>query len=221
MNILTLDELANRMRDLEEQNRTLRRSLAGLLMSVIVLLILGAALPGQNEKTADGTFDTIHTNKVVIADSNGQDRIVLELASGEPAISMFNHEGQRQVFLGIDENWQDTAYLSVSSRLHNGDVDKQAVLAATTTHPQVPGNSQLVLYDARPTQKDAGRRHLVRLSSGHRDRLPYLEIHQTEEGGERHVNLELLQANPVDTGILLNTNSDPATLSGVKVVPGR
>lgn len=215
----SINDFAKRLRDVEVQNRSLRWSLSGLSMIAVVLLTLGAASPEQNDRKANASFGTLHTSKVVISDDSGRERMVLELANGEPSISMFNHEGQRQVYLGIDEEWEDTAYLSVSSRLSNGDVDKQAVLAATTTHPQLPGNSQLILYDAKPGQKTVVRRHLVRLSSGYKDRLPYLEIRQTADRGEGEVNLDLLEAEPVDNGVLLNTNSDPAMLSGVSVAP--
>ena len=219
MNDSTINDLTNRLDDLERRNRTLKRSFSGLGLSVVAVLIVGAALPSQTKDPQDGLFETIRARKVVIGDSNGRDRLVLELSTGEPTLKMFNHEGQRQVFLGIDELWHDTAYLSVSSRLHNGDVDKQAVLAATTSHPDSPGNSQLVLYDPQPMQKNAAHRHLVRVSSGLADKKPYLEIHESSERGAGQVDLDLLEAKPAanEQGVLLDTNSSPATLSGVQV----
>ncbi len=219
MNDSIISDLTHRLDDLERGNRRLKRVFSGLGLSVVAVLIVGATLPGQTENAKGGSFETIRARKLVIGDSNGRERLVLELSAGEPSLKMFNHDGQRQVFLGIDELWQDTAYLSVSSRLHNGDVDKQAVLAATMSHPDAPGNSQLVLYDPQPAQKNAARRNLVRLSSGLSDQKPYLEFHESSERGERQVNLDLLQAKPTTSGrrVMFDTNANPATLSGVEI----
>lgn len=218
MRDISLGELSDRVQDLERQNRVQRRLVFGLAAGTIMLLTLGAGRPAQNDETA-GKFDTVTAKRVVITDSNGSERLTLELASGEPAISMFNHKQQRQIFLGIDEDWQDTALLSVSSRQSNGEVDKQAVLAATTGHPQSPGNSQLILYDAKPMERYSPRRELLRLSSGRGAQKPYVEVYESTTGGEREVNLTLLQAAPGDHGVLLNTDAKQATLTGVTLEP--
>ena len=211
-----ITDLTKRLSRLETQNRMLRKAVCGVILSAVAVFFVGA---GQVDKRQADSFDTLRARRVVIGDSNGRDRLILELESGEPTLKMFNHHGHRQIFLGINEQWDDTAYLSVSSRLENGDVDKQAVLAVTSSRPKSPGNSQLVLYDAKPGQKDAARRHLVRLSSGLTNQKPYLEMRESPEKGASEVNPELLRAEPTTSGrrVLLDTNSEPPTLSGVRL----
>lgn len=155
MTDIDVRDLENRMETLEHQNRFFKRAMFALSVSAVAVLMVGAAAPGVAEKRGDGAFDTLHARKVIISDSDGRERLVLGLDSNEPTLKMFNHKRQRQIFLGIDEQWDDTAYLSVSSRLEGGDVDKQAVLAATPSFSGLPGNSQLILYDARPPQNNA------------------------------------------------------------------
>ena len=96
----------------------------------------------------------------MISDIDGCDRLVLKLNAGEPALTMFNHLGQRQIYLGINELWNDTAYLSISSRIENGDVYKQAALAVTTGHLDAPGSSQVPLYGAAAGQTNVALRIL-------------------------------------------------------------
>ncbi len=216
----TIAELRDRLNNLERNNRNIKRSLIGVGLSGLVLLSFGAAGMPQAENQKDMTCDTLHARRVVISDQNGSERLVLELESGEPALKMFNHEGQRQIFLGIDEFWEDSAYLSVSSRLENGDVDKQAVIAATTSRPNSPSSTQMVLYDGKPVQNNAAKRQVVRLSSGRGDQRPYLEISETSEKQQDGVNLGILEAKPAkgDSQVLLDTNTSPAVLSGVQVI---
>lgn len=221
MTQMTTNDIANRLNQLERQNRNLRRSLIGLGLSVAVLMTAGAAFSARSEDLKDSTFATIHASKLIMRDSDGRERIVMKLDHGEPTLEMFNHQGKRQVFLGIDELWDDTAYLSVSSRLPNGDVDKQAVLAATTSSLNSSGNSQLVLFDAKPNKDDIAIRNHVRLSSGLPDQKPFLEIREASNKAQAEVNLHLLMSELSTSGrqTLLDTNADPATLSGVKIAP--
>lgn len=223
MTDIDVRDLENRIKTLEGQNRLFKRIVVGLSVGAVAALMVGAATPDQTEKRGDGVFDTLRARKVVISDSDGHERLVLELDSNEPTLKMFNHKRQRQVFLGIDELWDDTAYLSVSSRLDGGDVDKQAVLAATSGHTEASGNSQLILYDAKPSQNDAALRHFLRLSSGKADQKPYLEMHESTSKDESHVSLNVLRAKPVTDGqrVLLDTNPNPARLSGVTVAPAK
>lgn len=214
-------DLASRMDNLERQNRRLKRTVSALFLIAVTVLTVGAAAPGSTKDREDVLFGTLRARKVVISDNTGRERLVLGLDSNEPTLKMFNHKGQRQVFLGIDELWDDTAYLSVSSRLDGGDVDKQAVLAVTPGQSELSGSSQLVLFDAKPPQKNAALSHLVRLSSGQAAQNPYLEIHGSSSKETRHVNLDLLRAKPDSNGqrVLLDTNPEPAALRGVKVAP--
>lgn len=212
-----------RLRELERQNRGFKKVAFGFILSAVALLVVGAASPDREQELKDMSFGTLHVRKVVISDDDGRERMVLQLESNEPSLKMFNHRGQRQVFLGIDELWDDAAYLSVSSRLDGGDVDKQAVLAATPSHMELPGNSQLILFDAKPPQENAALRHLVRLSSGLSDQKPYLEITESLTKDQSQVNLDVLHARPAVEGrrVLLETSAAPATLSGVKVLTGQ
>ena len=221
MNDTAMNQLTIRLENLERQNRNLNRTLSGLVFGVVALMMVGAAFSGPNEDPKDGTFGTIHAARIVVNDYDGRDRMILELNSGEPALRMFDHDGRQQVFLGIDELWQDTAYLSVSARLPNGDIDKQAVLAAATSAVNSPGNCQLVLFDATPEAKDPAGRRYVRLSSGVSDRKAFMEIAETSDKAQREVNLGLLKSKPATNGrrVLLDTNSDPATLSGLTITP--
>ncbi|NQV27328.1 MAG: hypothetical protein HQ518_23520 [Rhodopirellula sp.] len=221
MTDIDVRDLENRLETLERQNQFFKRIVVGLSVGAVAVLMVGAAAPDLAEKRGDGVFDTLRVKKVVISDSNGQERLVLGLDSNEPALEMFNHKHQRQVFLGIDELWDDTAYLSVSSRLEDGDVDKQAVLATTPSFSGLPGSSQLILFDARTPQENSGQSHLIRLSSGQADQKPYLEIHESSMKEQTEVNLKVLRARPTATGqrVLLDTNTDPATLSGARVAP--
>ncbi len=216
----TISDLINRLHQVERSNRNIKSCLAGVGLSAIVLLSFGAAQLKQAENQQDMSCDTMRARRVVISDQDGHERLVMELESGEPTLKMFNHEGRRQIFLGIDEFWEDTAYLSVSSRLENGDIDKQAVIAATTSRPNSSSSTQLILYDGKPTQKNATNRHVVRLSSGLGDQKPYLEINETSEKQRDGVNLDLLEAKPTkgDRHVMLDTNSNPAVLSGVNVL---
>lgn len=223
MTDFTTSNVETRLRYLEKQNRYLKRAAAVLALGVVAVLIAGAASPEPTKEPEDMSFGTLHARKVVISDQDGRERMILQLESNEPTLKMFNHRGQRQVFLGIDELWDDVAYLSVSSRLDGGDVDKQAVLAATPSRMELPGNSQLILFDAKPPQENAALRHLVRLSSGLADQKPYLEIAESSTRGRGQVNLDVLQASPATDGrrVLLETNAAEATLSGVDVVTER
>ncbi len=219
MNDMTITDLKNRLNQLERSNRNIKRSLVGVGLSAIVLLSLGAAQAEQSNPQKDVSCDTMRARRVVISDQDGHERLVLELDSGEPTLKMLNHEGHRQVFLGIDESWEDTAYLSISSRLQNGDVDKQAMIAATTSRPNSLSSTQLILFDGKPVQKNAANRHVIKLSSGIGDQKPYLEIVEASEKERDGVNLKLLEAKPAETGrVLLDTNPSPAVLSGVHVL---
>ena len=184
----SISDLTHRLNQLERNNRNIKRILMGVALSAIILLSVGAAQLQQAENQKDISCDTMRARKVVISDQDGRERLVLELESGEPTLKMFNHQGGRQIFLGIDEFWEDTAYLSVSSRLENGDVDKQAVIAATTSRPSSSSSTQLILYDGKPMQKNAANRHVVRLSSGFGDQKPYFEINETSEKQRDGVN---------------------------------
>lgn len=218
----TIRDLTKRLNQLEQKQKFLKRSLFGLSVIALALMSVGATLSNQTENQKDIACDTLHARKVVIRDQEGRERLILELESGEPTLKMLNHEGQRQIYLGIDEFWDDAAYLAISSRLENGDVDKQAVIAATTSRPNSPSTTQLILYDGQPKQKNAAKRHVVRLSSGRADQKPYLEIQELSEKGDDGVSMKLLEANPTagDRRVMLDTNSSPATLSGVQV-PGK
>lgn len=70
---------------------------------------IGATLSNQADNQKDLTCDTIHAKKFVISDQDGHECLILELESGEPTLKMFDHEGRRRIFLGIDELWDDTA----------------------------------------------------------------------------------------------------------------
>ena len=221
MTQITISDITNRLNHLERQNRNLRRSLIGLGLSVAAVMTVGAAFSARSEDPKNSKFATIHAGKLVMSDSDGRERIVMKLDQGEPTLEMFNHDGKRQIFLGIDELWDDTAYLSVSSRLPNGDIDKQAVLAATTSSRTSPGNSQLVLFDATPNKDDIAIRNHVRLSSGLPDQKPFLEIREASNKAQAEVNLDLLMSELATSGrqTLLDTNANPASLSGVKLSP--
>lgn len=221
MTQFTINDITNQLNHLERQNRNLRRSLIGLGLSVAAVMTVGAAFSARSEDPKDASFATIHVGKLVMSDSDGRERIVMRLELGEPTLEMFNHDGKRQVFLGIDELWDDTAYLSVSSRLPNSDIDKQAVLAATRSTPNSPGNSQLVLFDAKPNKDDITIRNHVRLSSGLLNQRPFLEISEVSDKAQAEVNLDLLKSELATSGrqTLLDTNHNPASLSGVKLAP--
>lgn len=214
-----ITDLTNRLNQLERNNRNIKRSLIGVALIAVILLSVGATQSDQAGNQKDVSCDILRARKVVIRDQDGHERLVLELESGEPTLKMFNHEGGRQIFLGIDEFWEDTAYLSVSSRLQNGDVDKQAVIAATTSRRDSSSSSQLILFDGKPIQNNAANRHVVRLSSGLGDQKPYLEINETSEKGRDGVTFKLLEAKPAagERQVLLDTNPNPASLSGVNV----
>ncbi len=211
-------DLIDRINKLENQNRRIRTFLAGLVITALGLATIGAAVP-ESSKPDDIRVEQIQARSLIISDNEGRDRLILQVERGEPALKMLNHKGQQQVFLGIHEGWEDAAYLSVSSRLESGEIDKQAVLAATTSHPDFAGSTQLMLYDAMPRQKNAGRRHFVRLSTGQQEQKPFFMIHETMEKGAGEITLDDLHAKIVKDGqrILLNTTSNPATLSGVRV----
>ncbi len=211
-------DLTNRLNRLEQKRKDTKRNLLGLAVGAIALSSVGATLSNQAEDQKDIVCNTLQAKKVVIRDQEGRERLILELESGEPTLKMLNHEGRRQIYLGIDEFWDDAAYLSISSRLENGDVDKQAVVAATTSRPNSPSTTQLILYDGQPKQRNAAKRHVVRLSSGLADQKPYLEIQELSEKGDDGVSMKLLEARPTagERGVLLDTNPSPATLSGVQ-----
>ncbi len=189
-------ELTSRLNRLERTNRNMRRGLFALGIGGIVLFSVGAALPDQGDDRKDVSFGTLHASKIVISDEDGHDRLVLALESGEPNLKMFDHDGRRQIFLGIDEFWEDAAYLSVSSRLGNGNIDKQAVIAATTSRPDSPSSSQLVLYDGHPKQDGAVRRLVARISSGLAEQKPYLEVIESSEKSGDGVSMRVLDAKP-------------------------
>jgi hypothetical protein len=208
-----IHDLTNRLDQLERSNTNLKRGLVGLVVAVAIGLSLGAALSNQADNQKDISCDSLRAKKIVISDPDGHERLVMELESGEPTLKMYDHEGHRQIFLGIDELWDDTAYLSVSSRLANGDVDKQAVIAAARN------TTQLVLFDGHPQQKNAAAQHVVRLSSGLAEQKPFLEIQELSEKGADGIKLKLLEAKPAESGrrVLLETSRTPAELSGVRV----
>lgn len=216
-------DLTERLDRLERQNRNLKRGLCGLSLAAVLILVGGAGL-GEPTESGDVTFRTIHAQKIAITDRDGKERLVLELDAGEPSLTMLNHEGMQQVYLGINESWNDSAYLSVCSRRKNGAVDKQAVLVATESQgasagKQKPGNSQLLLCDFAPKQETAAGLHMVRLSSGRLDELkPYFEIREFKEARENQVDFDLLMAEPANTGqrLFLNTTPDTTTVSGVE-----
>ena len=210
--------LTERLDRLERQNRNLKRGLGGIVLTAAALLLVGAA----TAPNGDVAFSTIHAQKLAIVDRDGNDRLVLELDAGEPTLTMKNHDGLQQVYLGINENWNDGAYLSVCSRQENGVIDKQAVLVATASRPAssgiprklLPGNSQLLLYDVAPKQENAAARHLVRLSSGRLDELkPYLEIREIEQSRDTQLSLDVLTAEPTAVGQRFLLNTTPATTS--------
>jgi hypothetical protein len=219
MTIDTISDLTNRLNRLERTNQNLRRSLLALAVGGSLVLFAGAMQPDKEADEKTVSFGTVQARKLVIRDDDGLDRLILALDSGEPAVTMFDHEGRRQIFLGIDEHWEDTAYLSVSSRLGNGNIDKQAVIAATTSQPDSPGSSQLVLYDGRPKPESTVRRQVVKLSTGLANQKPFLEISESSDKDEGGVNIELLNAKPNSDGrrVLLDTNASPAVLFGVEL----
>jgi hypothetical protein len=219
MNVDTIHSLTNRLNRLERTNQSLRRSLLALAVGGSLVLFVGAM---QLDKEADEktiSFGTVQARKLVIRDDDGLDRLILAIDSGEPALTMFDHEGRRQIFLGIDEHWEDTALLSVSSRLVNGNIDKQAVIAATTSRSDSLGSSQLVLYDGRQKPESPVRRQVVKLSTGIANQKPFLEITESSDKDNDGVNIELLNAKPNSDGrrVLLDTNASPAVLHGVEV----
>ena len=116
--MITIAELTQRLNQLERQNARLRRVLFGFLLCAAAVLLLGAALSGDEGQ--DVTFGTIHAQRVAIMDGDGHERLILELAAGEPALTMRNHDEMEQIYLGINENWNDTAMLTLSSRLDGG-----------------------------------------------------------------------------------------------------
>ena len=219
-----MQDLSERLDRLEGQNRWLKHGLCGILMLTAVVMIAGAVATDSG----DATFGAIVAKRFVITDVDGTERLVLELDAGEPTLTMMNHDGQRQVYLGIDENWNDSAYLSICSRLENGAVEKQAVLVATPTRSKeetgfrqtlLPGNTQLLLYDLAPKQESAVGRHLLRLSSGQLDQLkPYIEIREVEDGESRQLDFDLLTAGPTEKGqrFLLDTTPASTIVSGVE-----
>lgn len=215
--------LTERLDRLERQNRKLRLGLLGTAVTAALCLLVGAV----STEIGDGTFKTVEAQKLAIVDGDGKERLVLELDAGEPALTMLNHAGMQQVYLGISENWNDSAYLSVCSRRENGSVDKQAVLVATKSQTgasafdqkPLPGNAQLVLYDLAPQHKLAAGRHLVRISSGRLDeQKPYLEIREFKDTGDNQLNFDVLTAAPESAGqrFLLDTTSETTTISGVE-----
>ena len=184
-----------------------------------------AAVPAGSE---EAEFASIEAKRLAITDGDGTERLILEMEAGEPTLTMLNHQGNPQVYLGIDEDWDDSAYLSLSSRLENGAVEKQAVLVATPSRKKGaagfgkvgrPGNAQLLLYDLEPQHETAGGRQLMRLSSGRLDVMkPYIEIREVDNRESRQLDFELLSAGPSDEGqrFLLDTTSDTVTVSGVE-----
>ena len=216
-------DLTERLDRLERQNRNLKRGLCGAFV-VAVLFSIGGAVPLES----DAAFRTMKAQRLSIVDSNGKDRLILALDDGEPTMSMLNHDGLQQVYLGINENWNDSAYLSVSTWFDDGTVDKQAVLVATRSRQSagvrekiLPGNSQLLLCDLARKQPTDANRHLVRLSSGRLDELePYFEIRELSEIRDDELNFELLMAAPTDAGrrFMLDTTPEKTTISGVEVV---
>ena len=214
----TILELTNRLNQLERSNQKFKRSLIGLGLVSVSLLSAGAAQLNQADPPKNMTCDTMHARKLVISDAGGHERLVLALDAGEPTLKMYNHEGRRQIFLGIDEFWEDTAYLSIASRLENGEVDKQAVLAATSRRPNSSSTTQLILYDGNAAKENAGARQVVRLSTGLGEQKPFLEINGSIDKQSEGVNLSVLESKPTlgDRQVLLDTNSSPASLSGVR-----
>lgn len=218
------EQLMEKMDRLERQNRNLKCWLVGITVVGALFGITGAAPPASEE----ASFGTISAKKVSITDTDGTERMILELEAGEPTLTMLNHDGERQIYLGIDERWNDAAYLSVCGRSANGDIEKQAVLVATPTRmtntggfqqQTLPGNAQLLLYDLKPKQASAAGRHLMRLSSGHLDQLkPYIEIRDVEDSGSRQLDLNLLTTGPDKQGqrFLLNTTPSTTTVSATE-----
>ena len=225
MNTTNHRSLSDRLDLLERENRQLKRCFYGALVIASMFMMLGA----DTSETGEASFDSITAKRVAIKDRDGTDRLVLELDRGEPSLTMRNHEGMRQVRLGINEEWNDSAYLSLCSRLENGTADKQALLIATPTQGEgaggfggklVPGNAQLLLYDPAPKQKSAAKRHLMRLASGRLAALkPYVEIREIEDAAGRELSLNLITAEPTVNGqrFLLDTTTNPATISGLQV----
>ncbi len=206
------NNLRERLDCLERQNRNLRRGLYVFAIVSATLFLMGAADRG------DETLGNIEAKRLAITGDDGKERLVLQLEDGEPALTMLNHNGVEQVYLGINESWHDSAYLSVCSRLKNGAVDKQAVLVAAH-HDTKPGNAQLVLFDRAPKQPSAADRHLMRLSSGRRDqRKPYIEIRELGTTQESELNFDILMAEPTASGqrFLLDTTPDVTVVSGVE-----
>jgi hypothetical protein len=90
-----INDLTDRLECLERQNGNLRRGLYGLVLVAATLLLIGAVA------NTDAKFQAIQAQRVAITDNDGKERLILELVDGEPAITMLNHQGQQQVYLGV------------------------------------------------------------------------------------------------------------------------
>jgi len=197
--------ISDRLDRLEKENRNLKRGFVGFVLVAAVTFIAGAVPSGSEEVE----FGTIQAKRLTLTDSDGAERLILELQAGEPTLTMLNHDGDPQVYLGIDEAWDDSAYLALSSRLENGAIEKQAVLVATPSRKKGAagfgkearaGNSQLLLFDLKP-HGDDNARHLMRLSSGGLDTAkPYIEVRDVQDLDSRQLDFKLLTAGPSDAG---------------------
>lgn len=209
--------VSDRLDRLEKENRNLRRGMVGIVLFAVVAFTAGAVPTGSEEVE----FGTIQAKRLALTDSDGAERLILELQAGEPTLTMLNHDGDPQVYLGIDEAWDDSAYLALSGRLENGSVEKQAVLVATPSRKKGaagfgkegrPGNSQLLLFDLNPA-RDTDGRQLMRLSSGgFGEAKPYIEVREVKDMESRQLDFELLTAGPSSEGKLLRLDSDGATV---------
>lgn len=229
MNEDLITSLSVRIDQLERHNRRLKRWAAGFVLTMVAILLVGASPANQEdevklinslmdrvdriERLADSDvaeFKTVHAQRIAIRDSTDKDRLILELDQKEPTLTMFNHNGLQQVYLGINESWGDAAYLSVSSRLRGGATGKQSLLIARDN------DSQLLLCDLDPRQENAARRHLVRVATGDDTQKPYVEFRESSAGRKTEVTLDMLNLNPSQTGrrLFLDTTPGETTISG-------